>query len=416
MVVITPEKYFEEVKPLVRHKLRHGLYSGIKTTEDIYLEYPGRDDAEKVKYFIKDAVETYGVGYVLLMGGRNGQTQEWDVPVRYIRLDDGYQYTEYLSDHYFADIYKNGVEFEDWDSDGDGLFAEWQQDPLDLEPDLCVGRLPCRNAGEVSNVVAKIIQYENTAFGKAWSNRMLACAGDTFPGYGGVFEFEGEATCDVALGYMTGFDITRMYISNGNLTGPSNVISEVNQGYGLVMTRGRGVPYKVRVPQTSGEEIIIFHNDYLSRFTNKTEHPVCVLGQCFNAKFDLSRSNLIGPNIYEQDCLPWCVAWGMVGVSEGGFVAVLSNSNSCYGVPGDANQNGIPDDAEKYGGFLAVEFFRLYGAEGMRTLGEIYRQTVANYVAAFNVKNNLYHCKSVTEWHLMGDPSLKVGGYAKTSQ
>jgi hypothetical protein len=27
------------------------------------------------------------------------------------------------------------------------------------------------------------------------------------------------------------------------------------------------------------------------------------------------------------------------------------------------------------------------------------------------VHQNKFHCKSVTEWTLMGDPSLKIGGY-----
>ena len=60
--------------------------------------------------------------------------------------------------------------------------------------------------------------------------------GDTFPDYTG---FEGEATCNVAAGYMDGFDIMKLYTSTGSLTGPENIIDAINQGCGFLMTRGR---------------------------------------------------------------------------------------------------------------------------------------------------------------------------------
>jgi hypothetical protein len=167
----------------------------------------------------------------------------------------------------------------------------------------------------------------------------------------------------------------------------------------------------VRVPKPDASEIVVLHDFYVDRFTNRGACPVCVLGQCFNGKFDVSRSNTLGPNVKEQDCIPWCVAWGMVGLTSGGAVAVLSNNNTCYGVPGDQNANGIPDDAEMYGGFLAVEIFRLYGEEEKRILGEIFAASVKNYVDQFPVHGNMYHHKSVTEWTLIGDPTLRIGGY-----
>lgn len=114
----------------------------------------------------------------------------------------------------------------------------------------------------------------------------------------------------------------------------------------------------------------------------------------------------------QQDVYPWTISWKLVQKSNGGGIAVITNSNTCYGTSGDTNGNGIPDDAEIFGGGLAIESIRLYGEEGKQTLGEIHGDSIANYVINYPVHNNLWHSKSVQEYVLLGDPSLKIGGYS----
>ena len=77
------------------------------------------------------------------------------------------------SDLYYGDLYRYNEEleeweFENWDSNGDGIFAKWEmfmtgKDTLDLMPDVYVGRLACRNKIEVKIIVDKIIKYESTS-------------------------------------------------------------------------------------------------------------------------------------------------------------------------------------------------------------------------------------------------------------
>ena len=69
LVIIAPSKFTNELQPLVDHKIAHGVKTILKTTEDIYAAYSGRDKSEQIKYFIKDAKETWGITYVLLVGG-----------------------------------------------------------------------------------------------------------------------------------------------------------------------------------------------------------------------------------------------------------------------------------------------------------------------------------------------------------
>ena len=58
---------------------------------------------------------------------------------------------DFASDLYYADLYNANGSFCSWDTDNDGLYAEWpypqpQQDTVDLVPDVYVGDSPaCLN-------------------------------------------------------------------------------------------------------------------------------------------------------------------------------------------------------------------------------------------------------------------------------
>jgi len=192
MVIISPEEFTEALQPLINHKLSVDVETLLKTTEEVYLEYPGHDKAEQIKYCIKDMIETYDIKYVLLVGGHEGQLFQWHVPVRIVHLADGARYTEFVSDLYFADVFREDGSFDDWNSNNDDIIAEWGKDTFDLIPDVSVGRLPCRNQGEVTTVVSKIIEYNI----KASSNQPESMS--AWENVKGNIElvFEPHATCE----------------------------------------------------------------------------------------------------------------------------------------------------------------------------------------------------------------------------
>ena len=301
MVIITPNKFSSSIQPLIDHKNSHGVKTFLKTTEEIWSNYEGRDEPERIKYFIKDALEQFNIKYVLLAGGRMGQFFMWYVPVRFSNVDDGYMHKQFLSDLYYADIYKENGEFEDWDSNGNGIFAEWSsnsnspEDVIDLKPDVVVGRLPCRNKGEVTAIVDKIIDYENNAYGQSWFNNILLIGGDTNPGVGEPFPYEGEVDCDWVLQWLDGFDATKLYTSDGTLTGPDDFIPAFNNGNGLVYYAGHGLQYKMGTYLPDNEEEVIFfmHNDYVSQLNNKDMYPVMVVGCCLTTEFDVGFLNFL---------------------------------------------------------------------------------------------------------------------------
>ena len=70
LLIITPKKFAHILNPLLKHKERVGVNTKLTTLNEIYEEETGgRDKAEKIKFYIKDAYDMWSIKYVLLIGG-----------------------------------------------------------------------------------------------------------------------------------------------------------------------------------------------------------------------------------------------------------------------------------------------------------------------------------------------------------
>ena len=431
LLIIAPDNWMADLQPLKEHKESHGVKTIIVGLDEIYsgkyFTTQGRDEPEKIKYFIKDAVENWGVKYVMLVGGRQGGIfkERWLMPVRYTHLDDQSNWeASYISDLYYADLYKyeNGnAVFEDWDSNGDGVFAEWsgfKKDTLDLNPDVIVGRLGCRNKWEVNIMVDKIIQYETSnAKSSDWFKRLVVIGGDTFPPYPDDPYYEGEVSNQKVIEYLPDFEPVKIWTSLGTLNGPDDIINAISEGCGFLDFEGHGNPMSWATHPPHDEETWIgidvtqFH-----QFSNDGMYPVCMIGGCHNAQFNVSIFNLakiskIYDTYIKSEWSPECFGWWIVRKPNGGAIASVGNTGLGYGYIGDYNNDSIPDSIQGLGGWIDTEFFRIYGQEGKDIVGELHTTALANYVATFPVMKDNIDCKTVEEWVLLGDPSLKIGGY-----
>lgn len=428
MVIIAPNKFSASIQPLINHKNSHGVKTFLKTTEEIYKEYKGRDKAEKIKLFIKDAIENNSIKYVLLVGGRQGQRFKWYVPCRYSNVDDGFSDKQFLSDLYFADIYKENGDFEDWDSNGNGIFAEWYEDDsklsdiMDLKPDVSVGRLPCRNENEVVSIVEKIIYYENNAYGKPWFNKALLIGGDTNPGAGDPFPYEGEADCNYTMQNLTDFNVTTLFVSDGTLTNYNDFISSFNTGQGFVLFHGHGQQKKLFTHTSDGEQIMVFDSKFMSQLNNDGMYPIMVAGCCLTTEFDVGIFNFltIFKNLkqyhyfftFKYECVREVLSWNMIKKTNGGSIAHIGSSSTAWGEEGDKNHDGIPDSVQNgYTSGLCAEFFKIIGEKEIGILGDVYTNAITRIVENNSAAEDRIQCKCVQEFQLIGDPSLKIGGY-----
>jgi hypothetical protein len=108
MVIITSEELNSGFEPLKQYHDNNGLRTLIYTVEDIYDQYNGVDNAEKIRNFIRHAYkpiieEGWGVEYVLLGGDSE------IIPVRYLAAIDPlvnqiYSYCQIPSDFYYSTL------------------------------------------------------------------------------------------------------------------------------------------------------------------------------------------------------------------------------------------------------------------------------------------------------------------------
>jgi len=462
MVIIAPRGFSLRLQPLINHKNKMGMKTTLKTTESVYTEAgqgiygsTGRDRAEKIKLFIYWAKENWDIKYVLLVGGRQRQTFRWHVPVRYSNLDDepwgdpNWE-TSYLSDLYFADIYrynetKMDYEFEDWDSNYNNVFAEWtfkwvynetydywkpvvdKKDVLDLDPDVYVGRLACRDKSEVSTVVNKVINYEKNLCDPSWFKRMILVGGDTFPGDNDPY-YEGERETDFAASFMKplGFTLKELWTSNGNFNGVRDVIKAINRGAGFIFFAGHGSPRDWGTHPPNSDYATWVDGLYTSNMKwlwNGRKLPIVVVGGCHNSQFDVTMLNMLkgikeyGRQYFSwnqtRDCfwkwewIPRCWSWNLVRQKHGGSIATIGNTGLGWGVPGSNSMN-------YQDGYITTHFFQVYASlsgKGNHSLGEIHSQTISDYIEVFPTNNDPKDRKTVEEWVLLGDPSLRIGGY-----
>ncbi|MEA2053753.1 MAG: C25 family cysteine peptidase [Candidatus Thermoplasmatota archaeon] len=402
LLIISPLTYKVPLMELVKHKESYGIKTKWVSLSQIYdgnyFPSEGRDSGEKIKYFIKNAIEQWGIEYVLLVGGTGR------IPARKVYTYEGSE-NYFLSDLYYADIYDSNGHFSSWDSNENGYYGEYNHsgnmDVMDLYPDVYVGRLPCRSVFEAYIVVNKIITYEKMEKG-SWFNKMIVVGGDSFnDSQWGTDYYEGEITVEKSLEYMEDFVPIKILGSKGNLS-TDNIIKEFSNGAGFINFEGHGnyLSWATHPPHEYGTWIGISAQD-IPKLKNGKKLPVVVVGGCHTSELK---------KFYE------CFGWRLVRAIGGGGIASTGFTSLSWGADDDVNGNGKPDIIEYASGYIDTLFFKKYGEEGINVLGRAFGDSITEYLNTSPVEWNnafldIWDCKTVSSWILFGDPSLKIGGY-----
>ena len=430
LVIIAPQKFSSSLQSLVTHKNDNNVKTYLKTTEDIFEEYSGFDKPEKIKYFIKDAIETNDVLYVLLVGGLKSRiyakdrddssqgSKNWHVPVRYTNIrKGGLEDPGTLSDLYYADIYDGEGNFSSWDSNGDGVYAHWTTSPqkkdiLDLNPDVYVTRLPCRNINQVKTVVKKIIQYETiTPNTEPWYKRMVGISGVSHAMYNG--QPDGEYLTDLSFGYMEDYidEEVRVYASN-NGTGnpipvPKDIVKAFTNGAHFVHFSGHGHPLRWDTHPVDDLDRWMggIHARNMWQFFNNKKLPIVVVGGCHNAQFNITimttlRSSKLGEDKWywtHGDFGPACFCWKMLLIPWGGAIASVGGTGLT------TSKGGEPDSGN---GRLGTGFYYQVGQNGATSFGEAHYGSIQKYIDENYITRWDAHVVAI--WNALGDPSLKL--------
>lgn len=395
MLIISTSLYSNYILPLINHKNSLGVKTFLKMTEEIYNNYEGRDNAEKIKYFIKEAKEVYNINYVLIIGGA------LDIPGRYthIYFNEPFDYPTpdewvFTSDFYYADLYDQTGSFSSWDSNENNVFAEYNwngnTDDIDLVPDVYIGRLACIDEIQVQNCVNKIILYETEkSWEQHWFKNLVMIAGDGIP-FDQENIDESEYLQELIINNMDGFIPNRLWATNGGLSNAYNINDAINKGAGFVFFNGHG-SHNLWVTYLHNSYVMVppgcYKVSHINQLTNNKSLPIIISDACHHLQYDL----------YDD-----CFGWSFVSNPNGGSIAFIGGSDVDLAYAGTRI---IEKGIEK----LCLKISKLY-LNGITTLGDLWGRGVIEYQP---VDNDIVDLLTIIQNHLIGDPSLQI---AATSQ
>lgn len=433
MVIIAPDSFESLIQPLIDHKNDKGVLTTFKSMEAILNEYSGFDPPEQVKYFIKDAFDNWNITYALLFGGLKSHIyakdkdtisagySAWHVPIRYVTIPQGDD-PGCPSDLYYGCLYDGHGNFDSWDSNGDGVYAEWRglmrRDEFDMNPEVYVGRLPVSNTRQVSRMVDRIIEYESSGPEEKtpWFNNFVGIGAKTFDWYEG--KPDGEYLTDLAYQYMTNaypdLELVTVYSTNRDTGGwvpdETGISEAISQGASYVVFQGHGntlswnnIWHDGNYPEDWVGGIHLYS---FSSISNDNKRPVVTVGGCHNGLFNVS----IIPSMLDRKGTtyfthgmpgPVCFSWGLVIKPNGG--AIASTGCTGYGM-------GYRGQPVSLSGELESNFYWQIGMNNATTLGQTHSESIQKFI----LENDIGQIEAfvITNWQLFGDPSLKLGGYS----
>ncbi|MCD6473932.1 MAG: hypothetical protein J7K47_03390 [Thermoplasmata archaeon] len=367
MLIISPSSLLQYAYELSNYKNNIGVSTIVASLDRIYRQEDGRDNAEKIKRFIKDEIEKDGIKYVLLFGDAD------IVPVRYVKTEID-QPSKVPTDLYYADIYRGDGSFSSWDENGNGIYGE-KEDNADYVPDVYIGRLPVDTAREAQIVVDKIKHFEMPA------QRAIFVGTELFPD---TNIREGEYLKDYVAEALKNFDIKKLYEIDGKAKA-SKIIDEINKGAMFVNFASHGNPYSM-VWQTGSWSI-----EDVDRLSNGYRLPVVFAMACLTNDFD------------EADCL----GEEFLLHEGGGAIAYIGSVRVAYVYVEKSIKSSLS-------GYLDYAFFKSY-YDGLNETGSIFSNAIVYYIMHSYFLPAIDRL-TITEFNMLGDPSIKLPLIKNTSR
>ena len=361
------------VHDLIAQKEARGLTATIVTIEDVYANYTGVDNAEKLRNFIIDAYTNWETEFVLLGGDIN------IIPLRYLNAEG----TSIPSDLYYQCL--DGT----YDDNGNGIYGEPTDGPggtdVDLMAEVYIGRASAENEEEMSNFVFKTLAYENDAEGEPYLRTALMCGEHL--GFGGPAEYADSAMEEIRLGssnhgYTTvGFASCAAFTTNwlydsdspGNSWVKQAIIDSIESNkYSIINHLGHA------------------NTDYVMKFYNADADALT------NTKFLFAYSQGCIPGDFSSDC----IAEHLTTSNRHGMYAVVFNSRYGWG-----KFNSTDGPSQRFD----RQFWDAYFGEYIFNLGAINADSHEDNIWDIN-GSHIRWC--YYETNLLGDPHTVIRGQA----
>ncbi|MFP4580352.1 MAG: C25 family cysteine peptidase [Candidatus Sumerlaeia bacterium] len=338
-LLITNSTLIDEFQPLLDWKTKKGVPALAMDVADIYTNYAGADNQEKIKACIKYFAENHNTVWVALAGDDN------IIPDRdcYGQVN-GTQYTEKTIP---TDLYYAGLDDMNWNDDGDDRGAEVGDDTIDMAADVFVGRIAVRTEAQATAYVNKVLSYEKNQALSGFSRKMLL-SGDKLWNEGDVEAKSERMWNDYIDPYWSGnrsmfYDTNTSFPGGADYAMSSDHINEqLGNGYNFfhMATHGGTTLWGTETGTYSSSHAALASNDGLftnvltiACWSNAFEKNDSCLGEAFIRNPSGGAVSYIGSSRY---------GWGYASLSSHGASFCYDRQFYKYlftGLPSDYPQN-----------------------------------------------------------------------------
>jgi hypothetical protein len=387
ILLITNNALLPAFQDYMDFKESTGYFIEAITTEDIYTNYTGQDNQEKIRNCIIDYYLNFGIIYVILGGDSAPNIPAQDViPHRGLfALDDN----NIPADMYYAclDRGPGAGTGPDWNNDGDNQWGEPGE--YDLYSEVGIGRICVDDAAEIQNFTNKLTMYQDSPviddtekalmIGEELNNNPWTFGGD----YKDEILYGSANHGFTTVGISANFSVSTLY--DRDMTWDKyDLYDQFNiTGINLLNHLGHSSPtYNMKM----------YNSDITtSNLTNDGITRGFVIGYsqgCYNGSFD----NWHWSAGYGEDCFA-----EKITTLETGEVACIANSRFGWYIPGNTNS---PSQ------YLDRQFYDAIFGENITQIGFVNSDSKEDNVSYFT--SDEYMRWAAYEENLFGDPSMDI--------
>ncbi len=380
ILIITGEAMLSAFDDYAEFKTETGFIVEVMPVEDIYTNYTGADNQEKIRNCVIDYYTNYGTSYVILGGDSDPQSAtDYIVPHRGLYAEGEF---DIPSDMYYSCLDGN------WNDDGDNRWGEVGE--YDIYSEVTIGRICADNATEIEAATHKLYMYQNEPVVDDIEKALMIGEelNDNPQTWGGDYKDQiAEGTSAhgfTTVGVDEDWNINYLYDRDGGWN-RQDAFNEFNiEGINLINHLGHSnTTYNMKM-----------YNSHLttSNFTNNGITRGYVVGYsqgCYNGSFD---NRLTSPGNYTEDCFA-----EKFQTLETGEVACIANSRYGWYSPANTNSSSQYHDRQFFDALFGEDIYEI-GAMNSDAQGDN-----AGYMNDWGLMRWV-----VYEANLLGDPSMDV--------
>ncbi len=366
LLVVSTEAFLPFYQAFIEYKNRSGVMTTAETVEDIYANYPGADNQEKIRNCIRTYYQDHDISYVFICG------DDEHVPDRPLYCNNGY------TDHLPGDLYYAGLD-GNWNNDGDDRWGEPGEE--DFIAEVAVGRSCADTGAEIPNFINKNMMYQTDPV--VDEVELALMTGEDLGWSIWAWEYKDEIKFGTSnwgyttVGFPPNFQVGTLYETPGNYwSAMTDLLPLLNQGPNMVNHLGHA------------------NYDYVMQFYDNQINDVNFTNNGANHNFFIGYSQGCMCGGFDQSTD--CILESFTTIAHG---AVAFVGNSRYGWGDLSTTNGPSQHFDR-------QFFDALFEEDITTLGWMNQDSKEDNIWLVPSDNTIRWC--YYELNLFGDPTLDV--------